>query len=438
MRRALRSSAAALTAISALLLAGCGGDSGTEDVFGAGGWPGMHADARGSATSGVTGTRAPKPAWSRPIGGPTPTRATVAANGQIFLTSQAEQGCNLHSYQMDSGRQRWCTRVGPGAATSAPVVDAATNAYVGEEGALSSFNQRGQLRWRTPVVGTPRSAQFTGDGNLLVVTHLGQITVLDPQTGFPAAPRYDLIPPASYTQDANVEPLPNGLGLDACFDGAAACPVANAPAIDLADGRFVLTLWRPGADRADLVAMRYTGGDDARIDTEWSTAILERGAAGGPVLSADGRTVYVGDNTGHLWAVDAATGEPRWSYDLGYRPLGGPSVSADGLIVPAGGDGGRLLALRDRGDRAESVWERSDLTPVGAAAQTAGSTAYTTVRDDSRTPGGVALLTFDPETGETLDQDVLPGATGFTAGTSVGPDGEVLTPTLIGELFVLK
>jgi hypothetical protein len=51
---------------------------------------------------------------------------------------------------------------------------------------------------------------------------------------------------------------------------------------------------------------------------------------------------------------------------------------------------------------------------------------------------GLAMLTFDTGTGETLDRDTLPGAKGFTVGTSVGPKGEVLTPTLLGELFVLR
>ncbi|WP_430333384.1 PQQ-binding-like beta-propeller repeat protein [Rhodococcus sp. ACT016] len=435
MRRALRSSAAALTAISALLLSGCGGDSGTENVFGAGGWPGMHSDARNSDTSTVAGARSLDFSWSRPIGGPTPTRATVAANGQIFLTSQAEQGCNLLSFQIESGRKRWCNRIGPGAAASSPVVDAVTNVYVGEEGAMTSFNEHGQLRWRTPVTGVPLAAQFTSDGKLLFITHLGQINVLDPQTGFKVAPSYDLIPPASYTQGMNVETVPNDLGLDQCFDGGSPCPVANSPALDLDSGRFVFTFWRPGAEQADLVAMRYTGGDKAKIEPDWSASTLPGGSASSPVLSADGKTVYGNDNAGHLWAVDAQSGALEWSHDLGYRPLGSPSVTADGLIVPAGGEKGRLSALRDRGDHAEVVWERRDLQHLGSPALAAGATGYTVVRDGDN---GLALLTFDTTTGDTRDQDTLPGATGFTAGTSIGPNGEVLTPTLIGELFVLK
>ncbi|PTR31801.1 outer membrane protein assembly factor BamB [Rhodococcus sp. OK519] len=434
MRRALRSSAAALTTISALLLAGCGGDSGTEDVFGAGGWPGMHSDARNSDTSDVSGSRSLDVQWSRPLGGPTTTNAAVAANGQIFLTARTEDGCNLFSFQIDAGRKRWCARVGPGASLSTPVVDATTNTYVGEEGAMLSFDERGQLRWRTPVTGTPLSAQFTGDGHLLFVTQLGQANVLDPHTGRTVTAPYDLIPPASYTQGANIDPLPNGLGLDDCFSGSPLCPVATAPTIDLENGRIVVTFWRPGAPQADLIALRYSGGDKPKITEEWSTATLAGGSASGPVLSQDGKTVYANDNAGHLWALEAETGTPKWNYDLGYAVRSGPSVSDREVIIPAGGENGRLLALRDRGDHPEVLWERADVVQIGASAQTAGSVAYTAVRDGT----GPALLTFDASTGETLDQDVLPGATGATAGTSVGPGGEVLTPTLIGELFVLK
>lgn len=435
MRRALRSSAAALTTISALLLAGCGGDSGTEDVFGAGGWPGMHSDARNSDTSPETGSRSLDFQWSRPLGGPTTTTASVAANGQIFLTARTDTGCNLFSFHSDTGRKRWCTRVGAGSALSTPVVDRATNVYVGEDGAMLSFDERGQLRWQTPVTGTPLSAQFTGDGNLLFVTQLGQVNVLDPQTGRTVAAPYDLIPPASYTQGANIDPLPNDLGIGDCFTGGPLCPVATSPAIDLGNGRILVTFWRPGAPQADLVALRYDGGERPRITEEWSTSTLAGGSASGPVLTRDGKTVYAGDNAGHLWAVDAESGSVKWKYDLGYAAHGGPSVSDRGVVIPAGAEDGRLLALRDRGDHAEMLWERADVVQRGATAQTSGSTAHTVIRDGE---SGLALLTFDAATGETLDQDVLPGASGSTAGTSVGPDGEVLTPTLIGELFVLR
>ena len=129
------------------------------------------------------------------------------------------------------------------------------------------------------------------------------------------------------------------------------------------------------------------------------------------MISADGTTLYANDNAGTLWALDAETGEPRWSHDLGFAAAGSPSVAADGLIIPAGSDKGHLLALEDKGDHAELLWERKDLVQLGVPAQTGGSTGYTVVREGDN---GSAMLTFDTDTGETLDQDTLPGAEGFT------------------------
>ena len=157
MRRVLRSSVMVSTAIAAALIAGCGSDDGQVDRYASAGWPAMHADARNSDTSPVTGSRDVEFAWSRPLGGPVAAYASVAANGQSFVTARTENGCNLFSFQMDSGRKKWCARLNDGVVASTPIVDTATNVYVGESGAMMSFTETGQLRWRTLVVGTPLS-----------------------------------------------------------------------------------------------------------------------------------------------------------------------------------------------------------------------------------------------------------------------------------------
>ncbi|MGH3896280.1 MAG: PQQ-binding-like beta-propeller repeat protein [Rhodococcus qingshengii] len=435
MRRVLRSSVMVSTAIAAALIAGCGSDDGRVDRYASAGWPAMHADARNSDTSPVTGSRDVEFAWSRPLGGPVAAYASVAANGQSFVTARTENGCNLFSFQMDTGRKKWCARLNDGVVASTPIVDTATNVYVGESGAMMSFTETGQLRWRTLVVGTPLSSQFTGDGNLLFITQLGQINVLNPQTGAKVVPSFDLIPPPSIDQGANAELIPDNKGLNECFLGTSGCPVANTPAVDLGTGKFYFTFYGPSSRAADLVAMKYTGGDNPSITREWSTDALPGGTASSPDLSKDGKTVYATDNNGSLWAVNAETGDTRWSYDIGFNSAGSPSTSDDGLIIPAGGDKGHLLAVRDEGDHAELAWERKDLLQLGVPAQTAGDTGYTVVREGEN---GLSLITFDTETGETVDQDTLPGAVGFTVGTSIGPKGEVLTPSAIGELFVFK
>lgn len=231
MRRVLRSSVMVSTAIAAALIAGCGSDDGRVDRYASAGWPAMHADARNSDTSPVTGSRDVEFAWSRPLGGPVAAYASVAANGQSFVTARTENGCNLFSFQMDTGRKKWCARLNDGVVASTPIVDTATNVYVGESGAMMSFTETGQLRWRTLVVGTPLSSQFTGDGNLLFITQLGQINVLNPQTGAKVVPSFDLIPPPSIDQGANAELIPDNKGLNECFLGTSGCPVANTPAV---------------------------------------------------------------------------------------------------------------------------------------------------------------------------------------------------------------
>lgn len=189
-------------------------------------------------------------------------------------------------------------------------------------------------------------------------------------------------------------------------------------------------MWQPGKPAAVLVALRYADGE---IEREWSADLLERGSATSPALSADGGTLYVGDNSNRLIALDTADGRAKWVHRLDWTPRGGISVSSDGLIIPSGDDG-YLLALRDKGDAVEKVWERKDLALRGTPVQTAGDTGYTTAVIGD----GLNLVTFDTQTGATVDSDVLPGAQGTTTGTSVGAKGEVVVATRIGEIFAFK
>jgi len=51
---------------------------------------------------------------------------------------------------------------------------------------------------------------------------------------------------------------------------------------------------------------------------------------------------------------------------------------------------------------------------------------------------GLALVTFDTATGETVDTDALPGAEGYSPGVVVGSDGEVVVPTALGSLYSFR
>ncbi|NEW47478.1 PQQ-binding-like beta-propeller repeat protein [Nocardia cyriacigeorgica] len=420
--------AAALLAVGAVVLTGCGTDVDDITVGPGLGWPGPHHDGHNSGTSPVTGAHDLTLSWSRPVGGPIATPVGVAAEGQMFVTTRTPTGCNIFSLQMPTGRKRFCNPLGPNAISSPTVIDGLNNVYVGDDSGVSSINYLGQPRWRTAVAGVPVSLQFTGDSNLLTITQTGQLDVLSRQTGRRLVPTMQLLGQPDYLELPALSWPASGDGLVDCRDGGPQCAVANVSPIDTSSGRFYVTVWRPGEARASLVALRY--GDGA-VEQLWSTEMLEGGSATSPALSADGSTVYVGDNSNRLIAVDAVEGSTKWVHPLEWTPRRGISVSGDGLIIPAG-DEGYLLALRDNGDSVESVWERKDLTQRGTPAQTAGHTGYTVAAIGE----GLDLITFDTETGETLDSDALPGASGTTTGTSVSADGEVVVATRIGEIFV--
>ncbi|WP_280306036.1 PQQ-binding-like beta-propeller repeat protein [Nocardia neocaledoniensis] len=420
--------AVAFAAAGVVALTGCG--TYVDDItVGPGlGWPAAHHDGRNGGASPVTGAESVTLSWSRPVGGPIAQPVTIGPEGQMFVTTSTAN-CAIFSFQMRTGRKRFCNALGPSTIEAPTVVDGTNNVYVGDDGAVNSFNYLGQPRWRTPVAGVPVAVQFTGDGKLLTITQSGQVDVLDRQTGGREVPTLQLLGEPDFLQYPGLTRPASGDGLDDCRTGGPRCAVANTTAVDPESGRFFVTVWEPGKPVAALRAMRYA---DGKVTQVWSADMLTGGSATSPTLSADGATVYVGDNSGRLIAVNTEDGSTRWTHVLGWTPSGGISV-VDDLIIPAGDDG-YLMAVHDRGDRVEPAWERKDLALRGTPAQSAGDIGYTVAAIGA----GLNLITFDTTTGNTVDSDVLPGATGTTTGTSIGPEGEVLVATRLGEIFTFQ
>lgn len=419
----------AVAAAGVLVLTGCGSTKVDDIGVGPGkGWPLAFRDSHNSGSSPVTGSRKLALSWSRPVGGPIAEPIMIGGDGQLYVTTRTAS-CNIFSFQMPTGRKRFCNQMGPSAIEGGTAIDGGGNAYVGDDGAVNSYNNLGQPRWRTPAAGVPVSVQFTGDGNVLSVTQSGQVDVLSRQTGDRVASTFQLLGEPDFLAAASLNRPPDGQGIEDCATGGPQCPVANVSAVDQKSGRFYVTVWQPGDPVAQLAALTYDG---KTVHRDWSAAMLNEGSATSPALSADATTVYVGDNTNRLIAVDAATGKTKWVQDLGFPARGGISIS-DGVLVPAGDDG-HLMALRDKGDSAEIAWERKDLELRGRPVQTAGSTGYAVAQIGDK----LTLVTFDTRSGATVGSNDLPGAEGTTAGTSIGDQGEVVVATKIGEMFAFK
>jgi hypothetical protein len=102
--------------------------------------------------------------------------------------------------------------------------------------------------------------------------------------------------------------------------------------------------------------------------------------------------------------------------------------------MPAGGGFGPVLAVWDRGDRGELAWMQEGWTNGGIPTQAAGELAYVT-----DLVGGVIneLVVADTRSGAELERHRL-GLVGFTVGTTLGLDGTVYVPSILGRLFAFR
>src|SRR5690606_11531226 len=128
---------------------------------------------------------------------------------------------------------------------SSPLLDRDGRLFVADGAGMHALDRDGTRLWDAPLDGVPLSAQFTPDGNLVFVTHVGTVHVLDRDDGADVLEPVPMAPGTSW----------DGGGLFACARGTEACPSANTIAVD-DDGRLFFTLWAPGAPAASLVAVQ--------------------------------------------------------------------------------------------------------------------------------------------------------------------------------------
>ena len=423
LRRAL---ALGLAALLTGTLASCGNTDSWVESTAARGWPAQYADAANSSYTTTAGATDLSLQWSRSVKGELGAAAALGAARFLAVNGQTAGGCSLMVWENDNnGRQRWCTRMVLGGGFSSPLFDGFDNLYIGQPGLMISDPPTQWVRWRTPVIGMPTTARFLGDGQLLVITHLGQVLVFDSHRGDVVGTPLDLV--------GGIDPTDATRGLTDCQQSLPGCPVAAAPAFSPATRMVVLSLWRPGAKAPVLTALRYQPGQTPLLSKEWTSEAVADGPTGSPVLSDDGQTVYVSGRDRRLWALDTADGKAKWSAALDFQPLTPPTVGPDGLVIAGGGPDTRLVAFRDAGDRAEQLWRRDDVTPLTTSSQSGPQVAYTVAADGA---DRMSLLVFNPaDGGRTLNSYPLPEAGGFPVGVSVGSDRRVVAATSAGQVY---
>jgi outer membrane protein assembly factor BamB len=414
-------------AVAALLtgvLTGCENTDSWVDAHPAAGWSAQYGDAANSSYSAVHGADTLKPAWSRSVKGSLGAQVALGATGYLAANAQTAGGCSLMVWESDNNaRQRWCTRLVLGGGWSSALFDGFDNLYVGQPGTMLSYPPTQWIRWRQPVIGMPTTPRLLDDGQLLVVTHLGQVLVFDAHRGTVVGTPLDLV--------TGVDPTDSQRGLGDCPQGRRGCPVAAAPAFSKATNIVALNLWEPGAESPVLVGLRYRPNQTPMLNREWTSTAVGQGPLASPVLSADGATAYVNGRDQRLWAINTADGKAKWSVPLNFLAQTPPSVSPNGLIVAGGGPDAKLMAVRDNGDKGDVVWTRDDVTPLTTTSRAAGL-GYTVAREGGH---GQTLLVFDTSDGHTLNSYPLPEATGWPVGVSIGHDRRVVAATSDGQVY---
>ncbi|HZA10586.1 PQQ-binding-like beta-propeller repeat protein [Mycobacterium sp.] len=409
-------------------LAGCGDTDSWVQASAAEGWSAEYADAANSSYTAMAGAAALKLQWTRPVKGSlfaTPALGAGGASNYLAVNGQTATGCSLMVWENDNnGRQRWCTRLVLGGGFASPLFDQFDNVYIGQPGTMLSYPPTQWVRWRLPVIGMPQTPRLLGDGQLLVLTHLGQAQVVDAHRGTTVGSPIDLV--------LGIDPRDPNRGLTDCQPQRPACPVATAPAYTKSTRMIVTGLWPPGAKAPVLTALQYHAGQTPPLTQEWTSDAVSSGVIGSPVFSADGSTLYVNSRDGKLWAVNGANGRPKWSVPLGFTPPTPPSVAPGGRIVAGGGPDAKLVSVHDSGDHGEVAWRRDDVTPLSASGQAGAHAAYAVVRDGDN---GQALLVFDPADGRTINRYPLPNATGWSVGVAIGQDRRVVAATSDGQVY---
>jgi outer membrane protein assembly factor BamB len=419
-----RVAAVAVAVLTTSITTACGNTDTWVDAHAANGWSAQYADAGNSSYAPVDGAGNLRLDWIRSVKGQVESQVALGSGDYLAVNAQTADGCSLMVWENDNrARQRWCSRLWQGGGISSPLFDGFDNVYVGQPGAIMSFPPTQWIRWRNPVIGLPLTPRLLSAGELLVVTHLGQVLVYDAHRGNVVGTALDLV--------EGVDPTDSQRGLADCQQGRSRCPVAAAPAFSPATGIVVTTLWKPDADAPEVVGLRYRPGQTPLLSRDWTSAAVGGGPLGSPVLSADGNTVYLTGRDGHLWALNTADGKPKWSVPLNFQPQTPPSITPDGLIVSGGGPEAKLTAIKDGGDRGEVAWTRDDVEPLSTSSLAGKSVAYTVARAGD----GMTLLVFDPADGHTLNSYPLPGATGYPVGVSVGHDRRVVAATSDGRVF---
>lgn len=363
----------------------------TSSTYSPGGWPTLHQDAgnRRAVDVSVLGRSYTK--WDALAGASVLTAPVLSPDGKtLYLTTGLQAGnSNLHAFSLD-GEKLWQARpwsnpdegVDACAILSSPIVDAAGDIYINDCNQLFAFHPDGSRKW-VIALPTPRegdwiaagehpvnaftTAAFTARGNLLGVTNFGDVLVVDRDTGAVLNEPYRL--PSALARYSNLLPLPESLLAQDLMDAqfrewawqlifGGSMRSANTPAVATTNRVFIV-----GSSTSDSIGALYgldldSSGEKIVVRAAFTTEI-GIGSGSSPALSPQEDQVYVCDEEGWFFSIDAANGEIRWKIKTD-ATAGAAAVGKDGRIYALQASDKPVVAMSPDG---QVLWQ-SDISEL--------------------------------------------------------------------------
>lgn len=382
-----------------------------EGPYSAGGWSTLHRSPDNRRFAGAVPIAESYRSWHALAGASVLTAPTLSPDGRtLYVTTGRSEGhANLHAFAVsgesdgegqgdgptEAGQLLWSAPawrdarhgVDPCAILSSPIVDREGDVYVGDCNQLFAFNSDGREKWSVPLpdpqpgdwqpsetlpINAFTTAVFSREGHVAGVTNFGDVVIVDRETGRAVARPYRLpgrLPPASTTVamaesvfgDGLVDPKIREWAWQLLFGGRMRS--ANTPAIDLERNRLFVAATSTREGLGALHALDLMASGDGRIEIElaWATD-MGLGSGSSPALSPDRDRVYVSDEEGLFYAIDARNGEILWRVET-KSTAAAAAVGEDGVVYSLQAYGPALVAISPEG---RILWQ-SDLSRLSAA-----------------------------------------------------------------------